>query len=61
MTQFQQSQSDLVNLFYCSLEEDSSGQMGEDLAEELSQEGFSKDDLLKAQQEASKLFSSNAY
>lgn len=58
---FNQSNEDLLNLYYCSFEDDASGQACESLTEELTKEGFSPEVLLKAQQEASKLFAKNSY
>lgn len=58
---FNQSNEDLLNLYYCSFEEDATGQACEALTEELTKEGFAPEILLKAQQEASQLFAKNSF
>lgn len=53
---FQQSEEQLLNLYYCSFEQDPSGKECEELTEELMEEGFSAEVLMKAQADASRLF-----
>lgn len=55
------SKEELLNMFFCSLEEDPSGQDMESLAEELVGEGLSMVMVMDAQAEASRLYSKNCF
>ena len=55
------SQEELLNMFFCSLEEDPTGQDMESLAGELVDEGVSMVFVMDAQAEASRLYAKNCF
>lgn len=59
--QYKQSKQEVINLFYCSFEEDPSGAICEEIIDELLEEGFCFEELLYAQREASYLYSKNCF
>lgn len=55
------SKEELLNMFFCSLEEDPTGQDMESLAGELVDEGVSMVFVMDAQAEASRLYAKNCF
>lgn len=57
MVSFEQTEEELINLLYCTFEEDGTGEACDKLVAELLEEGvYSAETLRKCQTEASKLF-----